>query len=333
MLVWSQELPFVFKGQIENSDIGKREAGVTVSVVQGGTTLFSTSSASNGKYSLRGDINYSTPFTVVFSKSGMVSKKVNFDLSKMNEEDVPPGDVRPIETLDMSLFKERDNVDFSFLDTQPVASFDWNTQGMHARLDAVASNKIKTKILKLLADADKDKAEAEQKYQAAVQAADAFYNEQKYEEALEKYEEALGYKPKEPYPAERIVELDALIQAQKKAELAEKQENEEYYNLIEAADNLRDQDNLEGAISKYNEALTKKDEQYPKDQVAALKKTLEARKKEAENQAKYDAAIKQADAFLKQKSLKAARDKYTEASELKPSEQYPKDQLAKLQSQ
>jgi tetratricopeptide (TPR) repeat protein len=330
VLVWSQELPFVFKGKVENTDLGKNEAGVTVSVIQNGSTLFSTSSASSGKYSLRGNVNYTIPFEVVFSKAGLVSKKVSFDLTKMNEEDAPPGDMKPVEELNMELFKERENVDFSFLQTQAVASFDWNTRGLSVRLDAVESNKIRTKILELLANADKDKAEAEQKYQAAIQAADAFYNEQKYEEALEKYEEALGYKPKEKYPADRIVELDALIQAQKKEELAQQQEDSEYNNLIAAGDNLRDQDNLQGAISKYQEAITKKDEQYPKDQIEALTKLINDRKKEAENEEKYQAAIKSADAFLKQKSLKAARDKYIEATKLKPSEQYPKDKLAEL---
>ncbi len=329
--VWSQKLPFVCRGTVENSDLGKREAGVTVTIVQNGSTVSTTSTASSGKFKISTDVDMSSSFELKFTKNGLVGKKLFFDFSKMNEEDVPPGgDYLP--PLDITLFKERENVDFSFLETEPIGKFDWNTRELIPRLDAVQAAQMKERVQKLLDGADKEKAEAEKKYNEAIAKADAFYNENKYEEALGKYEEALGYKPKEQYPADRIIELDALIAAQQKADLEEKQANQEYYNLIEAADNLREQDNLEGAISKYNEALTKKDEQYPKDQVAELSKILEDRKKEAENQAKYDAAIKQADGFLKQKSLKAARDKYQEASELKPSEQYPKDQLAKLQS-
>ncbi|HIP32786.1 MAG TPA: hypothetical protein EYG86_08500, partial [Crocinitomicaceae bacterium] len=327
---WSQMIPFVEKGVVENSDLGKREAGVKVSFVQNGSTLFSSTSASNGKYTIKGTFDYSKPYTIVFSKSGLVSKKVFFDFSKMNEEDIPAGDFRPVESLDMTLFKERENVDFSFLNSEPVAKFDWNTRQMAPRLDAVGMTNMKNRILKLLAEADKNKAMAEINYQKAITAADKFYGEKNYENALAKYEEALGYKPTEQYPADKIVELDALLQAQQAAELADKQENEEYYNLIEAADNLRDQDNLEGALSKYQEALTKKTEQYPKDQIASINKTIADRKKEVENQSKYDAAIKAADGFLKQNSLRAAKDKYKLASELKPSEQYPKDKLQEI---
>ncbi len=186
------------------------------------------------------------------------------------------------------------------------------------------------KILDLLEKADKDKAEAEIKYQAAIAKADELYNSKTYEGALAKYEEALKYKPAEKYPADRVVELDALIQANKAKALAEAQKDEKYNNLIAAADNLKGQGKLEEAVVKYQAAVAEKDAQYPKDQIAALTKQIEDKKKEAENQAKYDAAIKSADGFLKQNSVRAARDKYIEASKLKPSEQYPKDKLAEL---
>jgi len=332
-LVWSQSLTFLYKGRVENNDIGGFEQGVKVSVVQNGSSLFNTTTASSGKYTLRGDINYTSPFEVVFSKDGLVSKKVSFDFTRINEEDLPAGDeYRPVEALDMSMFKKRENVDFSFLDSQPVAKFDWNTRKMEADLDDVASADIKVKILKLLAEAEKNKADAEINYQKAITEADKFFTEVNYEAALTKYEEALGYKPTEKYPADKILELDALIQAQKQEDLAEKQENEAYYAAIEEADRLRDQDQLESAVSKYEEALVLKVEQYPKDQVIALNDRIDAKKKELENQVKYDEAINRGDAFLKQNSLRAAKDMYTNASKLKPSEQYPLDKLKELEA-
>ena len=332
-LAWSQSLTFLYKGRVENNDIGGFEQGVKVSVVQNGSSLFNTTTASSGKYTLRGDINYTSPFEVVFSKDGLVSKKVSFDFTRINEEDLPAGDeYRPVEALDMSMFKKRENVDFSFLDSQPVAKFDWNTRKMEADLDDVASADIKVKILKLLAEADKNKADAEINYQKAITEADKFFTEVNYEAALTKYEEALGYKPTEKYPADKILELDALIQAQKQEDLADKQENEAYYAAIEEADRLRDQDQLESAVSKYEEALVLKVEQYPKDQIVALNNRIDAKKKELENQVKYDAAIKRGDTFLEQNSLRAAKDMYTNASKLKPSEQYPIDKLKELEA-
>jgi epidermal growth factor receptor substrate 15 len=326
---WSQSLKFLFRGRIENIDLGKNEGGVTVSIVQGGSSVSSVTSSSNGKYTLRGTVNYTQPFDVVFSKSGLVSKKVTFDFSTLNEEDTPAAsEFEPVESLDMTLFKERDNVDFSFLDTEPVAAFDWNARRMAPRLDGAQVNKMKAKIEALLNKEEQIDAD----YQAAIQAGDAAFGEKDYESALASFEKAVGLKPNEQYPNDKILELDALIQAQKDAELAEKQANQEYYNLIEAGDNLRDAGDIRKAISKYKEASAmKSDEQYPKDQIATLEAQIEAEEQAAANEEAYKAAIKSGDVFMRQNSLRPAKDKFEEAAKLKPEEAYPKEKLKEIE--
>ncbi|PIE86699.1 MAG: hypothetical protein CSA03_03975 [Bacteroidetes bacterium] len=331
--VWSQSITFSFRGRIENLDLGKNEGGVTVAIVQNGSTIASSSTSSNGKYTLKGDVNYSSPFDVVFSKAGFVSKKVNFDFSSLNEEDTPASaEYAPVDDLSMSIFKERETADFSFLDSEPVAKFAWDNRKLAPNLDNAQASRMRNKIDALLKEAENAAEKLEADYQAAIKAGDDAFAAEKYEEALAKFEEALTYKPSEKYPNDKILELDALIAAQRDQELAEKQANQEYFNLIEAADNLRDAGDIEKAITKYNEASSMRpEEQYPKDQAATLQDQLDKEAEAKANEEAYQAAIKAGDVFMKQNSLRPARDKFEAASKLKPEESYPKEKLKEIE--
>lgn len=326
----SQTVDVRFDGVISNMDLGKKETGVSVAIVQGGQTISSGTTSSNGKYSVKGKIDVNKPFDVVFSKSGFTSKKINFDFKGINLEDTPSGDFKPVESLDMDLFAERPGVDFSFLDTQPVGKFTWDSKG-YAKLDDNARKVMADRIDKLLKDSEQNAKNNELAYSEAIKAADKAYTEKKYEEAMSKYEQALGIpgKSKEQHPINRINEIDGILQKQKEDQLKFNQENANYINLIKAADNLRDSGDLEKAKQKYQEASDlKDDEQYPIDQIAGINKKI----KEKETDAQYKKLIEAADLLAKQKSYRSARDNYLEASKLKKDEQYPKDKLKELES-
>lgn len=329
--VSAQNITIPANGRITDQDNGGKLSGVKISLLHNGSEISSSQTSSNGRYQLQGSGPKTGKYTLVYSKSGYVTKKIELDLSSINEEDLPAGNAVPIPTLDIDLFAERENADFSFLESEPVASFFWDSNNFLLDFDRAASNKTKRKIENLLLKAEKEAAENEAKYNEAITAGDMFFAQQKYEKAVEKFEEALQYKPKAEYPIEKLDELDALIQAQKEAELAEQQANAKYNELIEAADQLRDADKLEEAISKYNEAIAEKDEQYPKDQISLLQAEIEKRKKEAANQAKYDEAIKAGDQLFASEDYLQAKTKYEEASGLKPSEKYPVDKIKEIE--
>ncbi len=324
-VVAQNKLSLDVRGVVSNDDVGKKESGAKVAIVLNGSELASTTSASNGKYSLKADVPAGSVFYVVFTKSGMVSKRIEYSTKGINPEDLPPGNVLPVDAS-VGLFAQRPNIDFSFLDNEPVAKFFYDPKQMSVTYDKEQANAMRTKIDDMIAQAEKKEKENDLKYNAALKEADAKMAAKEYKAALAKYEEAVSYKPMEKYPSEQILALDALIQEQRKEELLNEQADAEYNNLITAADNLFKQKKYAEAQSKYEEALTKKSEQYPKDQIALIK----AEQQKIENKKAYEEAIKSADMFFNQKSYKAAQDQYLAASKLIPSEQYPKDQLTKI---
>ena len=211
----------------------------------------------------------------------------------------------------------------------------------------------------LLAELAKKKAEEEaallaekeknEKYQALITEADAHLTNQKYDDAKNNYNLALGIKPNEQYPKDKLAEIENILAelARKKAEeeaaaMQEKEREEKYQSLIAQADKSLGNEKYDDAKSAYNQALgVKANEQYPKDKIAEIDKILaELAKKKAEEEAaalalqgieqQYTTLISQADAAFNDKDYENAKTKYYEASNLKKEEQYPRDRINEI---
>ncbi|MEW6467620.1 MAG: hypothetical protein AB1458_01780 [Bacteroidota bacterium] len=183
---------------------------------------------------------------------------------------------------------------------------------------------------KYLADIEANKlkdAEREQKYKQAIASGDQNFNSTEYETAKKFYQEALTYKPAEKYPKDKIAECDKLM--------AEKIKNsslmQKYNDAIAKADKLFTAKDYKGAKTGYEGALKiKADEQYPKDQIALCDKYMNDAANEKLNAQKYKEAIARADKQFAANDYQNARNTYNEALGYKPEEQYPKDQIAKI---
>lgn len=187
-------------------------------------------------------------------------------------------------------------------------------------------------IERLIADAAsaKDKAAADAKYKAAVAKADKAFAAKTYDAAKAGYNEALGIKPGEQYPADKITEIDNLLSelankdANAKAELEEK-----YKAAITRADQAFTKKDYAAAKTAYTEATgLKANEQYPKDQLAKVNGYLGDLAKSKAVQEKYDAAVKNADELMAQSKYTEAIAAYKEALAVKPNEPYPTNKIA-----
>ena len=152
----AQNITIPVRGRISDQDNSNKLVGVKVSLLHNGSELSSSKTSSNGRYQLQGSGPKVGKYTLVYSKVGYVTKKIQLDLSDVNDEDLPAGNEVPIPDLDIDLFAERENANFEFLDTEPVASFFWDKNNFILDFDRAASNSTKKKIENLLAKSERE---------------------------------------------------------------------------------------------------------------------------------------------------------------------------------
>jgi len=161
----------------------------------------------------------------------------------------------------------------------------------------------------------------DENYASAIKSADAYYAEQKYNEALADYKQAISIKPSEKYPQDKSAEINKIL-----AKL--KSDSDNYLLAVSKGDKALEAINYPLALTSFQEALAiKPAEQYPQDKIAEINAAIAARKLTDE---KYNTAIKNADQFFTAKEYDQATSAYTEAVELKKNEKYPQEQLAKI---
>ena len=125
-------------------------------------------------------------------------------------------------------------------------------------------------IDQLLADQQAD-ADRKASYETAVNSANTLFNQEKWEEAKEKYREAMTFDDTQTYPGERIAEIDKILGD----EAAENERKAGYAAAIESANTLFNEEKWEEAKAKYREALTFDSEQsYPTERIVEIDKLI-----------------------------------------------------------
>jgi len=186
-----------------------------------------------------------------------------------------------------------------------------------------------SEINNLIADQERNDAALKailEAYQKVIQRADNHFGNKEYSTAQLAYSEALLVKPDEKYPQDQ---LDLI------AKLLKEQNEQNYKTAIAKADNSFNSNQFDNATTSYQEALKyKKDDQYATKRLKDIE--LKKAEIEAENnrlkkfEDQYKALIAEADNDFRNKTYLIAKEKYQKALTLKPTEVYPKDQIAKI---
>jgi tetratricopeptide (TPR) repeat protein len=166
-------------------------------------------------------------------------------------------------------------------------------------------------------------------YQAMIEKADGFRDQESFDDAIASYEKAKKIKPTETYPQEQIDKINE-IKAQRDKEQMQAEEFEQKYNdLIAQADEAFNTKDYSGALAKYKEAIAMKpDEAHPKGRISEIEEILAQLDADAALMEKYKSAVEAADKLFNDGSYKEAKTAYQEALDIKGDEQYPKDQIA-----
>ncbi len=187
----------------------------------------------------------------------------------------------------------------------------------------------------------------DEQYKGLIKIADGALINKNYDVAKENYNKALDVKKEEQYPKDKIAEIEAILAkiAKEKedsnlAAEAERKKKEYYDALIAQADAELNGKNFDEAKSKYNQALgVIPDQKYPKDKLQEIADILAKLKAEKDNalmaqkeiDEQYKKLVQEGDVALGTEKYADAKEKYKTALNVKQNEQYPKDQLSKIE--
>ncbi len=318
-------------GTVKDMSSAKKLDGVTVSVFKDGAKLVDVLTNASGKYEL--NLDYGADYKIMCSKQGYVGKNISIDTRNVPDEERQGGHGM---NIDFTMMVEIQGVDYSVL-LEPfgkskyekaTGTFEWDHEYTARMRDAQA------RLMKEYEDRKKREANAEEEFAKAMKQGDEAMAANNFQKAVDHFNTALEIKPADPVATARLSDARMRLEGQD----ADKKLAEQYAALIKEGDDLFTKKDYEASKGKYTAALDLKEtEAHPKQRLkeietilADLAKKAEEEKKAKELQEKYDAAIAAADAAFNSDQLDEAQAKYTEASGLKPAEQYPKDQIAAI---
>ncbi len=278
----------------------------------------SVKTGSSGRFSFKLDMN--KDYTIEVSKEGYVSKKIRF-ITKI------PDEVTGIWVREFAvgLVKYCEGVNYSVLN-DPVDVIKYSVRRQDFDSDKTFVYKVKPRLENLYIDVDQCLIE---NYNNTLNEADKLMDDKKYDEAREKYEQAMEMFPDEEYPEEQIGKINDFISRDKNIENL-------YNRTVSEADALYAQKRYDEALLKYKGALKlKPQETYLKQKISeteSLKAEQDAEQQaKSEADAKYNLLISEGNTAFAMKNFEMAKQYFSQALEIKPDNYYPSNKLQELE--
>jgi tetratricopeptide (TPR) repeat protein len=180
-------------------------------------------------------------------------------------------------------------------------------------------------INKLLAD--KVKQDALNQYNQVAAQAEQQITLKNFDKAKNLYAQAQTIMPDNPYPKQRINEINSMITAE-----AKNHQEQQYNQLIADADKLLGQQQFDQARAKYTQAQQMDPSKpYPGQKLNEINSLIASQAKKAVED-KYNALAAQAEQQILQKNFELAKNTYSQAALVMPENQYPKKRINEINS-
>ena len=177
-------------------------------------------------------------------------------------------------------------------------------------------------------EANQNGLDEEVQYSKLIAVADKYFAEKNYAKAKEYYSRATLLKPSDPYPEQKLVEIEALLRAQK----AQVEKMLVINQLIKEGDELF-------ALKRYSEAKTKYNEvialdataYYPKQKLTEIQNLLAPSDSPGQfNKVKSDSIMSIADSLFAYKQYNIAKVKYSEVLKLQPNDIHAQERITEI---
>jgi tetratricopeptide (TPR) repeat protein len=312
-------------------DMGKI-AGIRITILKEGKQIDSFELSKKLKYEI--SCEFQAKYEIIFEADDYVKQSFSIN-THVPEHILKKNSDFPEVELDLTHFRKFEDGDYYMLDG-PVAIVAYNEKIDHFEYDYDDYENLVTQLkfdnqksADKLAQNESGSAEEEKRkaYEKAILNADQLLADNEHLQARKAYQQALIFQPREPYPKNKIIEIDNYRKEQYKKQQKVSQKDIDYDNLIVEADKLHKLKKYTEAKVLYQKALQlKPEEKYPQYKMEDIETIFVFQKKD-EN---YRKIISQADELLEEKNYTESKKKYSEALSIKPDEKYPKRKIDEI---
>lgn len=197
----------LIRGFLRDSDTKEKLINCEVTVYKNGRVASSENTGIPGKYELHLELGFL--YKIKFSKADYHSKIIEFDFTNLTPEQEEGGFIMD---LPGTLFKAQKGFDKKIL-KEPIGKVYFSSESNSMEWDEAYHTKM---IAKIDAEFARLKSIQDEKYNSEISKAEKAMQSKKWKSAKKYYSKALKIKPEESLPKEKILEIDGILQGQKK---------------------------------------------------------------------------------------------------------------------